>query len=244
MCTYYPWIIDVEENGNMTNVLYDYPTTNIFGEATGRGCATCIQNQQPITGEKKMNKDCKVNPNTIIDLATHIDDDLTKHIGEVGNSDINAALKEAASKRRAEKIASAADDILDLLDVCQGTKDVIVKGIRKRRSEIKDGLETLDKIDKLLEYGSETTNYIPLLIITGTISDSDTIDVGKQMADSDEWIRDYDSTHKKSPTPKQKVSPSEEDIKPSHEDIPSETSVEPPPDKEGHVVKKRRQKKF
>ena len=146
-----------------------------------------------------------INRFAIIDLASNTNDDLTGHLDKLSGSDISKALKVAAKKRKNEKITAASNDILDLFEHSLLRKQKLVNGIRRRRNIIAASLHALKAIDEAIGYGSETNNYIPLLILTEAVRPTslidDCIDIDKEMSTFNAWVLNHTKPTKQPNTP-------------------------------------------
>ena len=76
-------------------------------------------------------------------------------------------LQEALARKRKEQEERAAEEaaeaILEAVQAAEETKALLIDNIRQARKQIDEWKKSLAKIDQLIEYGAETSNYLPLV---------------------------------------------------------------------------------
>lgn len=106
---------------------------------------------------------------TLAALATlALGDDM--EIPESMNASLAEAIREAQAERRAAKQKEAALMILDLTESVEQAKSIHRSTLRKLRQQEKQYKETLNKIDRALDYGMATSNFIPILALLGHVT--------------------------------------------------------------------------
>ena len=83
------------------------------------------------------------------------------------NASMPAKLKEALARKRKEQEEKAAEEaaeaILEAVQAAEETKVLLVDNIRRARKQIDEWKKKLAMIDREIQYGYETQNYLPLV---------------------------------------------------------------------------------
>ena len=84
---------------------------------------------------------------------------------------LNDAMRNAIQRRKQQMEESAAEELVELLSAVESRKEAHRKDIRVLRSKMDGHKECLDQIDRAFSYGSETGNFIPVLVLTDQVDE-------------------------------------------------------------------------
>ncbi len=113
--------------------------------------------------------------NAIVALAVGSkNDDLQKLAGtavSVNNPALKAALDRKMAKAQEEAAEEAAESILGIIKDAGNTIASYIGRVRALRREEKNLLKKIKEMNRAIDYGNETGNWLPLGIATGSISE-------------------------------------------------------------------------
>jgi hypothetical protein len=107
---------------------------------------------------------CCTNQINLEALAMLADTDLSKEakVSEKLPEHLQAVMKKRLEQRDVEKAERAADSIIAIIDQAETVKFQQVVAIRNARASIAEAQRMLAHIDTAIDYGNESSNYLPL----------------------------------------------------------------------------------
>jgi hypothetical protein len=112
-----------------------------------------------------------------------IDLSIDKESSVLGGTNLGPAMEEALQARQSQLANQAAEELIELVGVMDTVKKQRLRNIRSYRKEMEKQKRKLDAIDRGFEYGSQTGNFLPLLISLERVSHHS--DVGMDQEDYD-----------------------------------------------------------
>jgi hypothetical protein len=100
----------------------------------------------------------------LIQMATDSDNSV------INGMKLKPAVQAAIEARNRKQAEQAAEELISLIEKVDAAKSASRKQIRRLRAQIKSQTQNLDKIDRAFQYGQETGNFLPILILTDYVA--------------------------------------------------------------------------